>query len=231
MRARDLLLSRGYRPLYQSPAANEALFRRFRQTYDLIHKDGQVYVELHWNVISWPMFFPPSSAFLWEHLESVSLADMSVRNLAPETVLPVLCVHGAKHYWERLAWICDVAELIGRHPGINWKRVIEQARRLGGVRMLYVGLFLAQSLLGASVPKDISRQMQVDPIVSPLAARIRLQLFAKTDGLFKTLEQHASYIRLEERLQDKVRCGVHLGSRLIGRLVYYVIAPRVWRPH
>jgi hypothetical protein len=119
VRAKDLLLSQGYWLQYQPPTGYEAVFRHFRQTYDLVRGDGQVFVELHWNVISWPLFFSPDSAFVWERLELVSLAGMPARKLAPEDVLSLLYVHGAKHFWTRLGWICDVAALVRTYPGIN----------------------------------------------------------------------------------------------------------------
>jgi hypothetical protein len=196
----------------------------------LEREDSQVSVDLHWNITSWPIFFSPYPAFLWERLETVSLADMPVRTLAPEDVLPLLCVHGAKHHWERLGWICDVAELLRRYPGIDWERVMERASRLGGARMLYLGLFLARSLLGAAVPEALLRQMQVDQVVPSLAARVRLRFFAGVDGPLGAAERYDFYLRLGDRVSDKVRCGLCLTCRMIARLVYYVIAPRLWRP-
>jgi hypothetical protein len=224
-RAKELLLSQEYRLQHQTSATYEALFRRFRQTYDLVREDDQVLLELHWNIISWPVFFPANSTALWERLESVSLAGRPVRTLAPEDVLALLCVHGAKHHWERLAMICDVAELVRTYPEINWGRVLEQTSQLGGARMLYLGLFLAQNLLGATVPEDIWRQMHVDPVVRSLADRVRGWLFTSPDSLLKTLQQHAFYLRLAEHLQDRVWCGLCLTPRMIARVVYYVIAP------
>jgi Uncharacterised nucleotidyltransferase len=230
VRAKDLLLSQGYRLQYQPPVAYETLFRRFRQTYDLMREDGQIFVELHWNIISWPTFFPPNSAFLWECPEVVFLANTPVRNLAPEDVLPVLCVPGAKYYWERLGWICDIAELIRMYPGIDWKGMMERASRLGSVRMLYLGLLLAQSLLGAAVPEDILRQVKGDRVVPSVAARVRLRLFGGGNGLLGAVERHAFYLKLGEDMRDKVRCAIHLVYRMIARVVYYVIGPRIWRP-
>jgi hypothetical protein len=230
VRAKDLLISQGYRLQYQPPAVCEALLRRFRQSYDLVREDDQVFVELHWDIISWPIFRLPNSAFLWEHLEIVLLADIPVRNLAPEDVLPLLCAHGAKHRWERLGWICDIAELLHMHPGIKWERVMEQARRLGSVRMLYLGLFLAHGLLGAAVPADILRQMRVERVVPSLAAQVRLRLFTGADSPPGAVERHAFYLRLGESVLEKVRCGLRLACRMIARSVYHVIARRVWRP-
>jgi Uncharacterised nucleotidyltransferase len=220
-RARDLLLSQGYRLQHPTSAAYEVLFRGFRQTYDLVREDDQVLLELHWNIISWPVFFAANSTSFWEHLESVSLVGRPVRTLAPEDVLALLCVHGAKHHWERLAMICDIAELVHTYPGLDWGRALEQTGRLGGARMLYLGLFLAQDLLGATVPVEMLRQIDTDPMVRLLAAQVRGWLFAGPDSLLKTLQQHAFYLRLAEHLQDRVWCGLCLTPRMIARVVYY----------
>jgi hypothetical protein len=93
--------------------------------------------------------------------------------------------------------------------------------------MLYLGLSLAQTLLGATVPADIWRRMHDDPIVQPLADRVRAWLFMEPDRLLTTLQQHVFYLRLAERLQDRVWCGLCLTPRMIARVAYYVIAPRV----
>jgi Uncharacterised nucleotidyltransferase len=230
-RAKDLLLSREYRLQHQTSLAYEVLFRRFRQTYDLMRDDDQVLVELHWNIISWPVFFQAGPASLWEHLESVTLADRPVRTLAPEDVLALLCVHGAKHHWSRLAMICDVAELVRTYPELDWGRALEQTGRLGGARMLYLGLLLAQDLLGATVSEDMLRQVHADPVVRALATQVRGWLFTGPNGLLRTLQQHAFYLKLAERFQDRVWCGLCLTPRMIARVVYYVIAPCVWRAH
>ena len=41
-----------------------------------------------------------------------TLAALAYGNLSLENLLLVRCAHGSKHLWERLGWICDVAELI-----------------------------------------------------------------------------------------------------------------------
>jgi hypothetical protein len=231
VRAKDLLLSQKYRLQHQTSVAYEVLFRRFRQTYDLMREDEQVLLELHWNIISWPVFLPANSTSLWEHVESVSLAGRLVHTFAPEDVLALLCVHGAKHHWERLSMICDIAEIVRTYPELDWGRVRQQASQLGGARMLYLGLFLAQDLLGATMPDHIWQQIGSDPVIRSLGARVREWLFTGSDSLLRTLQQHAFYLKLGEDWQRRVWCGLCLTPRMIARVMYYVIAPRVWRPH
>jgi hypothetical protein len=229
VRAKDLLLSQGYRPKFNPSAVYESLFRHFRQAYDLMREDDQLILELHWHIISWPVFLAANSALMWTHVEQVSLAGKQIHTLAPEDVLAVLCVHGAKHRWQRLAMICDIAELLRTYPEIRWGRVLERAHQLGGARTLHLGLLLAQELLGASLPEELSRQVQADPRVQWLADRVRRWLFTHPHGLLRSLHQHAFYLGLAEHLQDRLWCGLRMTPRMFARVIYYVITPRLWR--
>ena len=116
--ATTLLLSRGYRRWEHRPAT---LFPGFRKVEELIRADGQVLVELHQKITSGTFFFPLHPGRLWARVEEVSLDNTRVRSLPPEELLVVLCVHGAKHHWSRLGWICDVAELLREYPRLGWE--------------------------------------------------------------------------------------------------------------
>jgi hypothetical protein len=52
---------------------------------------------------------------LWERLEPIDLVGTAVLGLPLEDVLLFLCLHGFKHGWERVGWICDVTELLRVH--------------------------------------------------------------------------------------------------------------------
>jgi putative nucleotidyltransferase-like protein len=53
----------------------------------------------------------------------------TVMTLSPEDLLVYLCAHGAKHVWEKLIWIVDVAGLINRHSDPDWRSVCDLAAR------------------------------------------------------------------------------------------------------
>ena len=80
--AKDLLLSSGYRPLYQ-PAEQEEAYHALRKVYELVREDGRVVVELHWAITSQTFHFPLDPDSLWEQVETVSLEGAMVRNLSP----------------------------------------------------------------------------------------------------------------------------------------------------
>ena len=159
---------------------------------------------------------------LWERLETVSLADTPVRTLAPEDLLLILCVHGAKHYWSRLGWICDIAALLHIPRRLKWELILAQARRLGGIRMLLLGILLAHELLGTPLPEAIQPQLQADPVLPRLAVQVRARLFSDADHLLSAIDQPSFYLGLRERLRDRARCGLYL--------VYHMITARVPKP-
>jgi Uncharacterised nucleotidyltransferase len=211
-RAKNLLLIHGYQHQAQADSAWETAFHRLRKVYELVRPDKQILVELHWSITSWTFFFPLNPKHLWERVETVSLAGTPVRNLMSEDLLLILCIHGAKHHWRRLRWICDIAELL-RHQTINWGRIVEQASKLGGVRMLYLGLLVAYDLLGAAVPENVLQRIEAEPKVPLLAAQVQSQLFAGDPVM--AVERPAFYLQLRERARDRIPCSLYLAYRML----------------
>ena len=210
-RARDVLLAHGYQRLdYRSTARTEPWYR-LRKVYELVRADRQILVELHWAITSWTFFFPLHAARLWERLETVSLLETPVRSLAREDLLLLLCVHGAKHHWSRLGWICDVAALL--QAPLDWGYTMAQAERLGGRRMLGLGLLLAQALLGTALPEHVWGRVQADPVVPWLATQVCARLFAPDSSASSAVDYPVFYLRLRERWRDKVPCSFYLAYR------------------
>jgi hypothetical protein len=101
----------------------------------------------------------------------VKLPGGEVKGLAPEDLLLALAVHGTKHLWERLAWVCDVAALVNSRPEPDWDFVFRRARESRVERMLHLALRLARGLLGAELPAGLLAEAG-DPAVARLAAEV-----------------------------------------------------------
>jgi hypothetical protein len=98
---------------------------------------------------------------------------MSLTALAPEDLLLYLCLHGSRHLWFRLQWICDVAQLLHTHPDLDWGLLMAEATASGGKRMLFLGLSIAQEFLGVFLPPDIERLIYRDRPTARLIRRIK----------------------------------------------------------
>jgi Uncharacterised nucleotidyltransferase len=133
---------------------------------------------------------------LFERRASVTIDGRDVPVLSLEDELVLICVHGAKHFWERLMWIADVAALIssGRPP--DWDCATAAAREVGAQRMLRLGLCLASDVLGAELPTQVEASVRSDRAVSRLAAQIESRLAFREPRSIGILQRAAFRIRM-----------------------------------
>jgi len=209
-RAQQCLVSAGYRQEFRVPETREASFLDSQCELAFVRDDGQVVVELHWGITPRFFSFPLDPEWLWERPRTVALGGATVRTLPPEDLLLILCVHGAKHAWERLGWICDVGELLRACSGFDWRWIGAQARGFGSERMLFLGLRLACDLLDAVVPEDVREKTQEDPMLATLVATVREGLWGEANGTRGILKSAFFHVRARERLQDRIRYCVRL---------------------
>jgi hypothetical protein len=167
--------------------------------------DGRCRVDLQWRMAE--RFF----AFSLEGDEpgwdfvSMPIAGRSVRTFAPADMLLILCVHGSKHHWEKLKWICDVAECIRAHgDAIDWRALYDKASRLRAARMLGLGLRLAEGLLDATLPAEISRQLESDRALTPLVHERRAALVAGATAPRSSLPRMTFYLRTKDGWHDRL---------------------------
>lgn len=208
-RARALLHQRGYRPILTLDGFARTAYRQSECALDLMSQDESIVLELHWDLM--PRYF--SLAFdldqVWREHRWQRIGQETVRSLSLPDLLVFLCVHGTKHRWEQLRWICDVAELIRAHPDLDWDAVVGRARQVGAERMLLLGLLLAADLLAARPPSEIIGRAEGDPVVVALARTVCARLFDPEDERFAA--RNLFYVRAMERRWQRLRYCLHVG--------------------
>ena len=140
--------------------------------------DAKLLVELHndFTLRYFPRRLPLEKLFARRIL--VALDGREAPALAVEDELVYICIHGTKHFWERLSWIADVAALVTRQVGIDWQGAKETATKVGAERMLHTGLRLASDLLHARLPDTVLADVQRDIGAAKLATCVRTWLTA-----------------------------------------------------
>jgi hypothetical protein len=133
---------------------------------------------------------------LFDRRASVTIDGRDVPALSLEDELVLICVHGAKHFWERLMWIADVAALISSRQPPDWDRAMAAAREVGAERILRLGLRLALDLLGAELPAQVETNVRSDHAVSKLAAQIESRLASREPRGIGILERAAFRVRM-----------------------------------
>src|SRR5262249_16760086 len=167
--AKQILVAHGYCPETEMTSRQEALHLQTHYVYTFAHDTTGSVVELHYRIRPRYFSFAIDPEQLWERLSRISLGGKQVWSFTPEDTLLILCAHGANHCWERLAWICDIAELLRANPRLDWQQVLAQARATGSERMLLLGLWLAHDLLGAALPPALVEQARSDRALQQLA--------------------------------------------------------------
>ena len=142
--ARDLILELGYARDY-SPASEPRLVS---DQHALEFSRGNVKIELHWRLLSKHLRFDFGDDQLWDTSRKLSCAGAELQVLGVAELFVFLCAHGAKHEWERVRWICDIAQLAERLNGDQAEQVAAIAKRANAKRILELGLRVARDVMG-----------------------------------------------------------------------------------
>jgi hypothetical protein len=229
VRARRLLLGEGLRMLYPLSEAQQEACLPVLHDCPLVSADRKLWVELHWKLSQWYFAVDFDSDGLWARAGRVQVVGADMPCPAPEDLLLLLCAHGTKHCWERLSWLCDVAELLRAYPNLDWDKVLGSARNLGGLRMTLTSLCLVRDLLRAAVPGEVRAALRRDPVAGRLAAGVGQRLTetpAHSGGAMsrrlpfitipvgQALFQIPFHLRAKERPRDRVRYGWRLAVEM-----------------
>lgn len=167
-------------------------------------------VDLQWQMVHQHFVFRLDRPEFWRRRLSVMFENHTVSGLAPEDLLIVLCVHGAKHAWEHLKWVCDVAELLRAQPGLDWDRIVRDTSDWRCRRLVYMGLSLARLMLDAPLPEAVLARLKIDTEVQVLAHRMPASLLS--DGCDGVWEEQAAalYLSLKDSWWERWRFGLLL---------------------
>jgi hypothetical protein len=145
-------------------------------------------------------------------------------------------MHGGKHSWGRLSWLCDFQRALRAYPNAYWSRVWALARENGAARMVEIGLLLVESVLDgsaltAAAAQGRSPDAEASAISELLARRLRDQKTGESPVDFRV------QLRARERQRDRLRYIWHILATphqadvaLLGlpralHSVYYIVRP------
>jgi hypothetical protein len=184
-RATELMITAGYAPAVPLSAIDAG---KIPGQYLFSKPDSGLLIELHNDLTLryFPRRLPLEEFFARQIRVRVDAHDVPALSVEDELVL--ICIHGAKHFWERLMWVADVAALCSRQTGIGWDRVADSACSVGAERMVHTGLRVASDLLKAQLPGKVQAAVLADGMAARLAEQCRKWLPAggnATQSLFE----------------------------------------------
>jgi hypothetical protein len=234
IKAREILLKEGYTPSKSLSLAQQELLLHTQHNLQFSRDNHQLIIELHWEIAPHLFASTLNGERLWQDLITLDLNGTPVKTFSAEDLLFSLCVHGSRHLWERLGWICDIAELLARHT-FDWPTLLKRAA--DNERMFLLGLHLAERLLDAPLPDEIKQRCASDPRLESLANNIVDHLFNGTThipatsreifkynlGVRKTFSARARYLLYMLRPTDGDLASHSLPASL--NFAYYLTRP------
>jgi Uncharacterised nucleotidyltransferase len=184
-KAHEIIVSLGYKPKFDwilSPGAAASLVPG---EYNYRDEPRRAMVELHTEITLRHFPIKPDLDVFMCNLAPVRISDRDIHTFTAEDLLPMLCIHGSKDFWERLSWIADVSELVRSHPALDWDRVLRFAEPLRATRMLNLGLALAARVLDAALPPEVNARVHADRVAGEVAAEVDQRLLSRP---FRTLD-------------------------------------------
>ena len=174
----------------------------YEYTFDSV--EGRNLVEVQWRIL--PRFYSVDFDVEGFFTRAVpfTLGGMTLRTLCAEDLILVLCVHAAKHAWQQLSWLCDIAEL-ARSTQVDWNAVHQQAKHLGIQGMVAVSFFLAHKLLQKPLPHIVQAQLKKDVSIENLASEIIPMLVRGDDYDTESISYFRLMISVRERWRDRVK--------------------------
>jgi Uncharacterised nucleotidyltransferase len=209
-RARDLVLADNYTLAKSLTDAQQEFLLRTQHNLQFTKDNRRLIVELHWEVAPHLFASTVQGDALWSNLVEFQLNDTRVKTFSPDDLLFSLCVHGSRHLWERLGWICDIAELISRHE-LNWAALLDRAAKADSERMFLLGLYLAEKLLDAKLPDEIKRRTDRDKRLASLAGNVIESLFNGPEHVPASSREIFKYnLGVRKSLSARARYVVHM---------------------
>lgn len=167
-RVTELMLSLGYEGTVPLSAIRAA---KIPGEYNFRQKDSQLLVEFHTERTFRYHPLPLPLEHLFQRQTRVAFEGQEIPTLSPEDELILICIHGAKHFWERVGYIADVAAFVSRQQ-LDWAKVKLAAGEVSAERMLDVALQLAQCVLSMTFPEDVCARVKSDASTLKLVAQI-----------------------------------------------------------
>ncbi|WP_159077101.1 nucleotidyltransferase domain-containing protein [Halococcoides cellulosivorans] len=184
---------------------------RFRGLGEVTLRDTDgVSVDLHRSVLGRALPRRPGVETLLDRGSRRSVGGRTVATLSPVDRAVVLAVHGTKHRWYRLDWICDWAALT--EEAIDWHAVDRRARSWSVRGAVLTAAWIARAVLGADLPGPLSAAVDADPRGRSIGQECLDALRAGPPTPPADRAQFRTLWRALDRRRDRLQYGVRVAT-------------------
>ena len=204
LKAKEILVSQGYKPQFEVEGFMQKKFLRSQVEYKFFNPETGVHLEIHWQFPGVSFSFSSEARFLEDPKSRtmIKINNNEIPFLSTENMFLIICIHASGHLWERLAWICDISELI-QSSEVDWKYISERADELGIKRVLKVNLLLATDLFDLKLPDAVLENIKSDAEVRTLVFKVKKRILQKGSGnIFQMADVR---LNIRENMSNRIR--------------------------
>lgn len=202
----DLMIANDYTPILDLGTGLKETITDALNVIGFYKSSTNSLIEVHWELLSKNYAITWDEDTLWDSKKNViNINGTDIPVLPFEQQLLYLCIHGSKHLFERLEWICDIDKSIRKNPNIDWPYLVHEAKEMGVERMLYLGLTLCQYFFRLELPKFIQENITQNKSVEKLISKIIKTNFAEPVQINKNYRSFGLLLDMRENLSDKLR--------------------------
>lgn len=224
--AKKKLIECGYYPYDSLNKLQEEL--RLQTNYEdaLVNSETGIKIDIHWG------FNPPYFASnipindIFQRTRRVKIGQMELPDLAPEDLLLVLCLNGAKDGWFELQRICDITEFIETYPDFDWQGFWRRTIQFNCARIVLLGLELSQLFFQISIPELIREEIARDRVANKLGKQIYERLYNNTEQEYSLLQRAYFPLQLQRGLKNKLHYCLTLLLPITERDLDFIVLPR-----
>lgn len=132
-------------------------------------------IEIHCELISSSYAIDFRNINFFNKIKTIDINNNSLNIFKKEFLFIYLCIHGSKHVFERVSWICDINKLL-IDKTINWKLLIRLSEVLNVKRIILSSIYLASIVFDTKLPSYIKSIIEKDSQVKKISNKILLSL-------------------------------------------------------
>lgn len=194
----------GYTPHVSLSQEQEAAYVKSGYECPFDGAAGRNLLEVQWAIQ--PRFYAIDFEMdgIFQRAMTVILNERTIRTPSYSDLFLILSAHAAKHVWNRLVWLCDIAQLISL-PTLDWDWIASQAEKLGMVRILWLTILVANRLLDVSIPGAAQASLPQDSSAPTFADEVVGHITSEAEYNFESFTYFRFMMHLRERVTDQLR--------------------------
>lgn len=200
-----LLISRGFVPRFRFSKLQKWIHRRFTCEFGFDHPEENLQLDIHWRFAA--RYLAPGLAVVdpFLHRRKVRIEDSETETLPADILLLYLCLHGTFHLWTSFSHVSDIARVVETGGDWDWERLLKKGEETGLVRVLLLGLALAQEFCAVKLPPSVSDRIERDRRLERIRRHARRRLLSGRGDLPGFRETALFQMRAQDRWRDRIR--------------------------